>query len=71
MKEIIAKLIMYESGKLNEEETINLFQKLIDEGLLWKIAGKYGKVATKLIAEGKITQEPRPKTIRQIEDLFE
>ena len=71
MKEIIDKIIRYEKGELSEAETIDLFQRLIDEGLMVQYEGRYGKVAAKLIEEGKITKEPRPKSIRLMDDMFE
>lgn len=42
----------WEMGELDEEETIILFQGLIDSGLAWKLQGCYGRAAEALIEEG-------------------
>ncbi|TXJ25418.1 MAG: hypothetical protein E6Q24_14870 [Chitinophagaceae bacterium] len=47
----------WEIGELCEEETIVLFQGLIDSGLAWKLQGMYGRCAEALIEEGYC--EPR------------
>lgn len=48
----IDTLIAYECGELNDEETINFFQQLIDEGTVWSLQGSYGRTATYLIEAG-------------------
>jgi hypothetical protein len=44
-------IIAYESGELDEEEIISLFQKLVDSGLAWQLQGSYGRMAQHLIEE--------------------
>lgn len=48
----IDQIIAYENGELNEEETIKLFQSLIDNGMAWRLQGHYGRTAAALIEEG-------------------
>jgi hypothetical protein len=48
----IDKIIAFEQGKLDFEATIELFQELIDSGLVWKLQGSYGRTARGLIDEG-------------------
>jgi hypothetical protein len=48
----IDKLIRYENGELSEEETIEFFQGMIDSGVVWQLQGNYGRMASRLIAEG-------------------
>ena len=43
------KIIAYEQGDLDEDEVIELFQALIDSGLVWKLQGSYGRTAAALI----------------------
>jgi hypothetical protein len=42
----------YESDRLNVEQIIYGFQKLIDCGLVWKLQGSYGRMANDLIRAG-------------------
>tara|TARA_R110000824_G_scaffold67377_9_gene174626 strand:+ start:8560 stop:8751 length:192 start_codon:yes stop_codon:yes gene_type:complete len=49
---MVDKIIRYENGEMNESETVEFFQELIDSGLAWKLQGHYGRVATSLIEEG-------------------
>jgi hypothetical protein len=53
---MIDDIIAYESGELSEEETISLFQQLVDSGLAWQLQGHYGRTAKDLIAAGLVAQ---------------
>ena len=55
MKELTQQLIDYESGELNDSDTIQLFQQLVDSGLAWNLQGHYGRTAYALLQEGLIT----------------
>jgi hypothetical protein len=52
---ITSLIIDFEEGSLNEEETINLFQQLVDTRLAWQLQGFYGRTARDLIDAGLIT----------------
>lgn len=54
----IDKLIAYEDGELDQDDTIELFQGLIDTGVVWHLQGSYGRAATALIQAGYCT-DPR------------
>src|SRR5262245_5941876 len=47
---IVCAVIAYEQGELNDDETTELFQRLIATGLAWKLQGSYGRMAKALIA---------------------
>jgi len=58
MDDLTSKLIAYEEGHLSDEETIELFQHLVDTGLAWSLQGFYGRIATRLIEKGLIKKGP-------------
>jgi hypothetical protein len=53
MINITELLVAYESGEQTETETIQMFQHLIDSGLVYMLQGHYGRTAEYLIAAGK------------------
>jgi hypothetical protein len=53
--EILDSMIEWEEGQLTEEETIALFQRLVDSGLVWSLQGMYGRQAQALINVGLVT----------------
>jgi len=52
MMDHLDKIIAYEQGELSDDDTIELFQELIDSGLVWKLQGHYGRTAADLIKCG-------------------
>lgn len=48
----VDQLIAYEEGDLDIEQTLDLFQSLIDTGVAWHLQGNYGRVAKALIDDG-------------------
>jgi hypothetical protein len=42
-------IIEFEGGELDDIDTIDLFQYLIDTGLAWSLQGSYGRTANALI----------------------
>ena len=45
-------IIKYENGEMDDVETITMFQKLIDNGVVWQLQGSYGRTAVRLIESG-------------------
>jgi len=54
-------IIAYENGTLSEEDTIALFQRLIDSGYAWKLQGHYGRTAEAMIESGVCTNVKAPE----------
>lgn len=52
------KIIEYELGELGHEETIWLFQELIDTGLAWQLQGHYGRTAKNMLDAGLCCPAP-------------
>lgn len=53
MSDLIDEMIAWEEeGELSEEDTIILYQKLIDNGMAWTLQGCYGRTARALIEAG-------------------
>jgi hypothetical protein len=48
----IDNLIAFENGDLDDEQTIDLFQDLINSGLAYQLQGFYGRTAEALIEAG-------------------
>jgi len=52
MPAIVDQIITYESGEMEFEELVDMFQQLIDSGLAWRLQGHYGRTASDLIERG-------------------
>ena len=55
-KHIVELIMKYEAGDTNEKETLELFQRLLDEGLVWSLQGHYQRMAERLLDAGLILQ---------------
>lgn len=47
--DLTSKIIEFEGGSMNDEDTIELFQVLVDNGMAWTLQGFYGRIAKALI----------------------
>ena len=48
----VDRIISYECGELDFDETVELFQELINDGSAWSLQGSYGRAALRLIEQG-------------------
>ena len=49
-------IMKYEDGQLDDEEIIEGFQQMIDDGTVWQLQGCYGRMAVRLIEAGQCTR---------------
>ena len=54
--DIFERICDYEIGELSEEDTIDLFQDLVNTGMAWQLQGSYGRTAKAMIEAGVICQ---------------
>jgi hypothetical protein len=58
MINLTEQLIAYECGNLTEKQTIQLFQHLIDSGVVYFLQGHYGRTAKLAFANGDSRASP-------------
>jgi hypothetical protein len=64
----IGKIIAYECGELSDDDTVAMFQELINDGSAWTLQGCYGRMAMRLIEAGLCHHEkpavpPKPRRV--------
>ena len=53
---IVDKIMSFEAGEMEEEEMVEFFQELIDNGMAWTLQGSYGRMASSLIDAGHCSE---------------
>lgn len=48
-------MMAWEAGELDDGDTVDLFQRLVNNGMAWRLQGAYGRMATELLDAGMIT----------------
>lgn len=51
---MLGAIMGFEQGELSEDDTIELFQHLVDTGLAWTLQGFYGRTAMDMIEAGLV-----------------
>lgn len=54
----LGQLMAYEAGELDDDQTLELFQSLVNSGLAWKLQGSYGRAAQRYLDCGLISPAP-------------
>ena len=52
--DVVSGIIAFESGTLDDEATLELFQYLVNTGMAWTLQGSYGRMAVFLLEQGLI-----------------
>jgi hypothetical protein len=55
-RDLLNDIMDYEGGTQSEEDTVAMFQSLVDSGLVWKLQGHYGRTAMRMFEAGLVTQ---------------
>lgn len=55
-------IIAYENGELGQDDTVALFQMLVDTGVAWQLQGRYGREAKALIKAGLVREPQKQAT---------
>ncbi|AEV52003.1 hypothetical protein [Rhodococcus phage REQ1] len=63
MSDVIDRIIAFEQDELDDEQTISLFQELIDTGQVWHLQGAYGRSAVRLVEAGLCTLPDQDKAV--------
>ncbi len=50
--DLVDALMRYEDGEMTQEETVELFQAMINTGMVWQLQGTYQRTANDLIQAG-------------------
>jgi len=53
---IVDRMVAYEGGEMNEDETVAFFQELLDRRLINSLQGTYQQIAALLMELGHIEQ---------------
>lgn len=62
-KGLVGKLAAYESGGLSFEEVVELFQTLVDSGMVSHLQGHYGRTAEMLLESGHVVESGGPSVV--------
>lgn len=55
MFDYVSQIIAYEQGELDDAAIIELFQYLVNTGIVWSLQGHYQRSAEALIEAGLVT----------------
>jgi hypothetical protein len=64
----VGAIMDYEGGEQSLEDSLRLFQYLVDTGLAWKLQGHYGRTATALIQKGLVAKSVHETPTHTLDD---
>jgi hypothetical protein len=67
--DLTSAIIAWESGELSDDETVELFQHLVDTGDAWRLQGMYGRQASAMLEAGLI-HPPKNKNSQNSTDYY-
>jgi len=62
-------IMAFEGGDLTDEELIEGFQRLIDNGMAWSLQGVYGRTAMSLIEQGHCHHKEEEDNYKRCADI--
>ncbi len=62
----VDKIMRYENGEMDKDETLEFFAELIKDGTCWHLQGHYGRTANAFIEAGFI--DKNGNILRQFEE---
>ncbi len=62
MKEVVNQLMDYESGAMSDDEQVELFQMLVDTGMIASLQGSYQRTARDMIEAGLVNDNNKRKS---------
>jgi len=62
MSKTLDSIIRYENGELTGDEVVELFQDLLNTGLVFQLQGHYGRTAKALLDAGLIESPTVPES---------
>ena len=65
-RSIFDQILAYEQGELDFNETLALFQDLVDTGLAWELQGSFGRMAASFLRDDLI--EARTPIARRVKE---
>ena len=55
MQNLTERIVSYERGELTDQQTFQLFQELVDSGMIMNLQGHYQRLAAQLLEAGLIS----------------
>lgn len=55
--DLVSQIMSFESGELDDKETLELFSGLVKSGQAWSLQGCYGRSAQQLIQSGYLSKK--------------